>query len=28
VRFITQNINHTMFQFLGGRDEGSPVGDF
>jgi prepilin-type N-terminal cleavage/methylation domain-containing protein/prepilin-type processing-associated H-X9-DG protein len=28
VRFITQNINHTMFQFLGGRDEGSPIGEF
>jgi prepilin-type processing-associated H-X9-DG protein len=28
VRFITQNINHLMFQCLGGRDEGVPVGEF
>ena len=28
VRFVTQNINHTMYQFLGGRDEGSPLSDF
>jgi prepilin-type N-terminal cleavage/methylation domain-containing protein len=28
VRFITQNINHQMFQYLGGRDEGLTVGDF
>jgi prepilin-type N-terminal cleavage/methylation domain-containing protein/prepilin-type processing-associated H-X9-DG protein len=28
VRFISQNVNHSMFQFLGGRDEGNPVGDF
>lgn len=28
VRFITQNINHQMFQYLGGRDEGLLTGDF
>jgi prepilin-type N-terminal cleavage/methylation domain-containing protein/prepilin-type processing-associated H-X9-DG protein len=28
VRFVAQNINHSMYQFLGGRDEGNPVGDF
>jgi len=28
VRFVTQNINHTMYQSLGGRDEGNPVAEF
>ena len=28
VRFVTQNINHTMYQFLGGRDEGAQFTDF
>ena len=28
VRFISQSINHQMFQHLGGRDEGQPIGDF
>lgn len=28
VRFVSQNINHTMYQNLGGRDEGNPIGDF
>jgi len=28
VRFITQNINHTMFQYLGSREGGETNGDF
>jgi len=28
VRFITQNINHTMFQYLGSREGGETLGDF
>ncbi len=28
VRFISQTINHQMFQYLGGRDEGQVVSDF
>src|SRR5688572_31616567 len=28
VRFVTQNINHVMYQSLGGRDEGNPLTDF
>jgi prepilin-type N-terminal cleavage/methylation domain-containing protein/prepilin-type processing-associated H-X9-DG protein len=28
VRFLNQNINHTMYQYLGGRDEGIPLADF
>jgi prepilin-type N-terminal cleavage/methylation domain-containing protein len=28
VRFINQNINHSMFQYLGSRDEGIAVNDF
>jgi prepilin-type processing-associated H-X9-DG protein len=28
VRFISQTINHQMFQYLGGRDEGQTIADF
>ncbi len=28
VRFITQNINHSMFQYLGSREGGETLGDF
>jgi hypothetical protein len=28
VRFISQSINHQMFQYLGGRDEGQLFTDF
>jgi len=28
VKFISQTINHQMFQYLGGRDEGQAIGDF
>jgi prepilin-type N-terminal cleavage/methylation domain-containing protein len=28
VRFIGQNIDHRMFQFLGGRTDGNVIGDF
>jgi prepilin-type N-terminal cleavage/methylation domain-containing protein len=28
VRFVSQTINHTMYQYLGGRDEGMPVSDY
>jgi prepilin-type N-terminal cleavage/methylation domain-containing protein/prepilin-type processing-associated H-X9-DG protein len=28
VRFVSQQINHLMYQNLGGRDEGNTIGDF
>jgi prepilin-type processing-associated H-X9-DG protein len=28
VRWVSQTINHQMYQFLGGRDEGAPLSDF